>query len=186
MEVGGHSWSHRPLGELSIRDAWLDTARAQRALAALGPSRLFRAPFGAFLPEHAEVFRELGVRPIHWSIAVDHLVGGLGLSPRGAARTLVAEVRPGDIVLLYDAPLGAGDPHDPRRAALRALALALPALERAGYRFVTVSELPAGRRTRPCRTEALVLAGRVLVPVVGSVTRSAGRPAPPGARAEPW
>ena len=141
MEVGDHSWSHRPLGELSTRDVWLDIARAERALASLGASSLFRAPFGAFLPEHTEVLRELGVRPIHWSIAVDHLVGGLGLPPEEAERKLVAEVRPGDIILLHDAPLGADDPHDPRRAALRTLALALPTLHRAGYRFVTVSEL---------------------------------------------
>ena len=141
MEVGNHSWSHRRLGELSTGAVRLDLARARRALAPLGASTLLRAPFGAFLPEHAEVFRELGARPIHWSIAVDHLVGGLGLSPREAARRLLAEVRPGDIVLLHDAPLGADDPDDPRRAALRALALALPALDPAGYRFVTVSQL---------------------------------------------
>jgi peptidoglycan/xylan/chitin deacetylase (PgdA/CDA1 family) len=151
MEIGNHSWSHRPLGERSTDAVRLDLGRARRALASLGASPLLRAPFGDFLPEDGQVFRELGLRPIHWSIAVDHLVGGLGLSPGEAARRLLAEARPGDIVLLHDAPLGADDPHDPRRAALRALALALPALQRAGYRFVTVSELL--RRGEPVHAE---------------------------------
>ncbi|HXF72961.1 MAG TPA: polysaccharide deacetylase family protein [Actinomycetota bacterium] len=154
MEIAGHTWSHRRIDRLSPDQMRVELDRTERALASFGTSSLFRAPFGSFLPEQAEAMRAWGVRPVHWSVAVDHLVDGLGLSAGEAVRWLSSEVRPGDILLFHDAPLGSDDPEDPRRATLEVLARLLPALERVGYRFVTVSELlrtgePVLARPRP-------------------------------------
>lgn len=139
MQIGNHTWSHPDLADMPLADARAEIERAQAALRASGaaPIRYFRAPFGQATSEQFTMLRGLELTPVHWTLAVDHYVGGMGLDPRSAARSMASDVRPGDIILAHDARAGGID----RDPAMRALGLLLPALRAQGYRFVTLDEL---------------------------------------------
>lgn len=139
MQVEDHTWSHPSLAHLSLDDVRTEVQQTQAALRAMGapPVRYFRAPFGQATPEQLAMVRELELTPVHWTLAIDHYVGGMGLDPRSAAQVLASDVRPGDIILAHDAPAGGID----RDPAMRTLELLLPILQAQGYRFVTLDEL---------------------------------------------
>jgi peptidoglycan/xylan/chitin deacetylase (PgdA/CDA1 family) len=104
-------------------------------------SRLFRPPFGEINPEQLSALRRSDYVPIHWSLAVDHYVGGLGMRPSVAAASLFEDLRSGDIILAHDAGTGSSRQRLERRRAVEALDLLLRELEVAGYRVVPVNEL---------------------------------------------
>ena len=98
---------------------------------------LVRAPFGEVRADTlADMWHE-GLTPIHWSIPLDHYVGGLGLEPAEAAARIADEVEAGDIILAHDA--GAGGIG--RERAMRALRILLPLLDSRGFEVTTVSHL---------------------------------------------
>jgi peptidoglycan/xylan/chitin deacetylase (PgdA/CDA1 family) len=106
-------------------------------------SGLFRAPFGDMTADQSRALAQSGSLPIHWSLAVDHYVGELGMSPSDAAESLARDVRRGDIILAHDAQIGHRDVQDERRRAFETLVLLLPKLRASGFRFVPVTELLA-------------------------------------------
>jgi peptidoglycan/xylan/chitin deacetylase (PgdA/CDA1 family) len=138
-QIGDHTWSHPSLSEVSVVAA---RSQIERTLAALEKAgirsvHLFRAPYGDITPAQLAMVKELELIAVHWTLALDHYVGGLGLEPIAAARQLAADVRPGAIILAHDAKDGGVD----RGPAVQALALLLPLLRARGYDFVTVDEL---------------------------------------------
>jgi len=141
MQIGDHTWSHPLLPGISLAAFRSQIERTVVALdtAAADPVHSFRAPQGVITAPQLAVVRALGLTAVHWTRALDHYVGGMGLDPTAAARRLAADVRPGDIILAHDA----GDGGIDREPAMQALALLLPMLRDRGFGFVTVEELLA-------------------------------------------
>ncbi len=151
METGNHTWSHPHLPSLTRSQASGEIVRTEELLRSLDAGgRLFRAPFGELSPEQLAGVRGMGLEPVHWSLALDHYVGGMGLTPQDAAAALARDARTGDIILAHDAHLGPGG----RETALETLRLLLPALQERGFEVTSVGELlgmgnPIRARPRP-------------------------------------
>jgi peptidoglycan/xylan/chitin deacetylase (PgdA/CDA1 family) len=144
MELGNHTWSHVRHDLLSTAEMITQVERTDVILSEAGAgSGLFRAPFGDMTADQSRALARSGFLPIHWSLAVDHYVGGLGMSPSDDAESLAREVQPGDIILAHDAQIGHRDVQDERRRAFETLVLLLPKLRASGFRFVPVTELLA-------------------------------------------
>ncbi len=139
MELGNHTWTHPHLPALSTAEAAMEIERTQDELVgSTGVSpQLFRAPFGLITPDELRSVEAMGLTPVHWSIPLDHYVDELALDPTQAAGQLLDDIRPGDIILAHDARDGGID----RSAAMAALRILLPALDRRGIDVTTVSEL---------------------------------------------
>jgi peptidoglycan-N-acetylglucosamine deacetylase len=142
MEIGDHTWSHAQLPTLSQPQANSEILRPVELLLKQGIAvRFFRAPLGEITPSQLAATERLGLKPIHWSIAVDHYVGGLGLTAEEAASALLRDIQPGDIILAHDDRLPPQDGGAEREAAMATLALLLPALQQQGYAVMTVGQL---------------------------------------------
>ena len=142
MEIGNHTWSHPDLTDLSDDAAVEQIRRTEnvlhRTLGSDQVSDLFRAPLGLITASQAEMVRGLGFVPIHWSVPVDHFVGGLGMDPDQAADALVAQIQPGDILLAHD---GSYLDDRERRLALASIGLLLPKLRARGLEVTDVGHL---------------------------------------------
>jgi peptidoglycan/xylan/chitin deacetylase (PgdA/CDA1 family) len=131
--VGDHTWSHidvsgdGPVAASQIRG----TADAIRGATRGFRPCLFRAPGGAVSPALISEARGMGFTTIQWDV-----------DPRDWSRpgtgsiysTVTSGARPGSIVLQHD---GGGD----RSQTLAALPQEIDTLRRAGYHFVTVTQL---------------------------------------------
>ncbi|MGE5460020.1 MAG: polysaccharide deacetylase family protein [Solirubrobacterales bacterium] len=137
-ELGNHTWSHPRLSELSEVAALGEFRRTQTVLPLDGGPTLVRAPFGEARADTFAGLWQAGMMPIHWSVAIDHFVGELGLEPRDAAATISGQIRAGDILLAHDAGVG-----PERDRAMQALRLLLPLLRARGFEVTTVGELLA-------------------------------------------
>lgn len=125
-EIGNHTWSHPKLTDLSPAEVRLQIETTQTAVLEAGVPvpRLLRPPYGA---TNVVVETQVPLTIVRWNI--DPLDWTLRDSDALAER-IVAQARPGGILLLHDT-----HPH-----VAGALAKALPQL-RAQYQLVTVSEL---------------------------------------------
>jgi peptidoglycan/xylan/chitin deacetylase (PgdA/CDA1 family) len=143
--IGNHSWDHPSFPALSSRERRAQIAACRRAIAPYG-DRLFRPPYGD--QDIASRLDALRTRHqvVTWSVDTGDWHGE---APGVIVYRIVAEVRPGSIVLLHDGDPAALDGATvDRSATLRALDLALRRL-RGAYAFVTIPELL--RRGRPRR-----------------------------------
>src|SRR5439155_12080006 len=116
MEVENHSWDHpnsppfRDLPPKKIRD---EIRRNRDELKSLGVrSTLFRSPGGSYSDRMIRIAHNLGARMVLWS--VDPRDWAPGASAKKIAKTVLANVRPGSIILMHD---GGGD----RSATVQAL-----------------------------------------------------------------
>ncbi|MFJ1731197.1 polysaccharide deacetylase family protein [Streptomyces sp. NPDC088254] len=126
-QVGNHSWDHADLTKLSaakVRSQFSRTDAAVKKAIGKNPTTV-RAPYGA---DNATVRRAAGRPLVHWS--VDTLDWKYRDSAR-IVRTVTAQTRPGDIVLL----------HDIHRTTVSAVPGIVTALKARGYHFVTVDQL---------------------------------------------
>ena len=141
--LGNHTWSHPFLPELTGPQLAEQIDRTAEAVAEAsgGPApRLFRPPYGSRTPE---VLRRLGTfddtTTVLWDVAPDDW------ALRRAeviARDVLADVRPGSVVLLHD---GGGD----RSATVAALAPIIEGLLADGYTFVRADTLVERAATAP-------------------------------------
>jgi peptidoglycan/xylan/chitin deacetylase (PgdA/CDA1 family) len=123
--IGNHTWSHRDLSRLSAADQASEVTRTATALAELGVSTsMVRPPYGAY----AASTRALGAALVLWS--VDPL-DWRDRDPKIITARVLADARPGGIVLLHDI-------HPTTVAAMPAI---ISGLRAKGYTFVTVPEL---------------------------------------------
>ncbi|MDX2697337.1 hydrolase [Streptomyces ipomoeae] len=138
-QIGNHSWDHADLTKLStakIKSQFSRTDTAIKQATGTKPTTV-RAPYGA----HNAAVRTAAGRPlVHWSIDT------LDWKYRDTARlikTVNAQTRPGDIVLM----------HDIHKTTVDAVPGIIKALKARGFHFVTVdqlfapSKLPAGKVT---------------------------------------
>ena len=92
---------------------------------------LFRPPEGARTAERGKLLGDEGYRQILWSVDTNDW---RGRSAEEISRVVLRSVKPGDIILMHD--------YVARRfQGAAALETVIPALQKEGYRFVTVSEL---------------------------------------------
>jgi peptidoglycan/xylan/chitin deacetylase (PgdA/CDA1 family) len=95
--------------------------------------RFFRPPYGATGPAVNRLGRTLGMVPVLWSVdSRDWQMPGT----KAIVRRVLANVKPGSIVLMHD---GGGD----RQETLRALPTILRALKKRHLQPVTLSQLLA-------------------------------------------
>lgn len=145
-EVGNHTWTHFDPNEVPDEELWRDELRRTSETIAATAGRtpeLFRPPYGHEPERFAEVAADCGLgTTVLWSVDPEDWESNEddGL----IEATVLAEVRPGAIVLHHD-----GDVRDdlnsgsPQAGTVRALPRILERLAADGYRFVTVSELLA-------------------------------------------
>ncbi|MEU9887094.1 polysaccharide deacetylase family protein [Sphaerisporangium sp. NPDC051011] len=136
--VAGHSWSHRDLDSLNIRQISDELGRTQIAIgAATGRTPgLMRAPYGHVTDKVIIAARALGLSIVGWNVDT---ADARDDDPAAVTRRAVDGVRPGAVVLM----------HECGRATLRALPRILSALAARGYAFVTVPELYASSGMLP-------------------------------------
>jgi peptidoglycan/xylan/chitin deacetylase (PgdA/CDA1 family) len=137
-EVGSHSFAHLDHHSVSAAEAVSDMVAGAEAIAGvLGfEPRLYRAPYGHFVPETAAEAERRGWRCIFWS--------ALGYdweeeaTPRSVSDRVLADLDPGAIVLLHDSRRA--KPMDPEPVT-GATAILLEEIERRGLRAVPVGEI---------------------------------------------
>jgi peptidoglycan/xylan/chitin deacetylase (PgdA/CDA1 family) len=132
--VGNHTWTHPRLVALARRDVirqlLLTQAAIVRATGGVRP-RLFRPPYGVGTPAESAAVHALRLVDVRWS--VDSLDSRPGANTGSVVRNVLAELRPGAIVLL----------HDIHPWTVAALPRILHALRRRGLTPVTIPELVA-------------------------------------------
>lgn len=133
MRVGNHSWSHPenpPFADLPANRLHNEIAGTDVILRRVGdhPS-LFRPPGGSYDGEVIQEARSNGLRVVTWS--VDPQDWRASRSPREIAHIVLANVRPGSIVLLHD---GGGD----QSATIQALPAIIRGIRKMGLRLVTI------------------------------------------------
>jgi peptidoglycan/xylan/chitin deacetylase (PgdA/CDA1 family) len=132
--VGNHTWTHPRLVSLARRDVIRQLLRTQAAIVrATGGVRpiLFRPPYGVGTPAEVAAVHALRLVDVRWS--VDSLDSRPGANAGSVVRTVLAELRPGAIVLL----------HDIHPWTVAALPRILHTLRRRGLTPVTIPELVA-------------------------------------------
>ena len=132
-EIGNHTYSHAKLSNLSIEDIQREMEQCQSVLWNLigVRSALFRPPQGATSSNVKLVCQKTKQDIILWSI--DTLDWAL-MPSRDIAKTVMEQVKGGDIILMHDYVSGGN-------TTCEALRIIIPQLLAAGYEFVTVSQL---------------------------------------------
>ena len=131
--IANHTWSHADLTTLSARDARSQISDENVGLqrAGIPRPRLFRPPYGAYNEQTLRVARDLGMLTVLWTIDSSDYKA---TDPRAMADAVLADVRPGAIILLHD---GGGD----RTVTSKALPLIVRGLRERRFKMVTVPKL---------------------------------------------
>jgi len=143
FEIGDHSYSHPAfhtpcyrLGGVSRAAQALQIQLAQRAIqrsTGVLPT-YFRFPGGCYDRLALDLVHAAGLTPVEWNV---NSIDAFNSYPQQIASAVLSQVKPGSIVVMHLQ----GGPNAP--ATGLALRLIIPALEKRGYRFLTVSELLA-------------------------------------------
>jgi peptidoglycan/xylan/chitin deacetylase (PgdA/CDA1 family) len=147
--VANHTWDHGRLTSMTDAAVRRELRRTVRALRAAGvrPSDLARPPYGAVTARVRADFRQLGLRPVLWTIDSRDWAGG---TPAQIAARVLSALRPhrANIVLQHD-----GVTNSPNSVS------AVPAIIRgARHRGYCFAALDA--RGKPVRPAATPPAGR--------------------------
>jgi peptidoglycan/xylan/chitin deacetylase (PgdA/CDA1 family) len=137
-EVGSHAMHHFDHNEVAPEEAVQDMVRGAAAMAGVlgAEPRLYRAPYGSFVPATVSEAEERGWTCVHWSI--DGRDWEDDATAESAAGRIGPGLVPGAIVLLHDARRE--KPFDPE-VVTGATALLLEELGRRQLRARTVSEI---------------------------------------------
>lgn len=142
-ELGNHTYSHPhtiSLRRPGLRDELEKTNEALTRIDGVPAIGLVRPPFGKDRRRTDSVGRELGMRTVLWS--VDSADSGSAIDSADAvAKNVIANARPGSIVLLHDGG-------NTRPATIGGCERFVPALVERGFELVTVSDL-LGAATAP-------------------------------------
>lgn len=128
--IQNHSWGHENLGRMKPPAVWrnlIAQIREMRKLRLPFP-RWFRPPYGAHSLTTVRIARALGMRTVIWSADPHDFDRS---RPIVIARRVMRNVSPGGVILLHD---GGGN----RANTVAALPMIVEALQRRGYRFVTL------------------------------------------------
>lgn len=101
-QIGNHSYSHHALFDLQTPAAMAEEIRQTNALIEAVTGRkvtLFRPPYGVTNPMLASAVRQTGMVSVGWSLRSFDTVAK---SEQALLQKLLAEARPGNIILLHD------------------------------------------------------------------------------------
>lgn len=128
--IGGHSWDHVDLTELSKKDIRRQMRTTNRAIykASGYESHIMRMPYGFWNDNVKSVAKNLDLSLIHWS---DDTEDWSSKNANKIYRSIMKNVEEGDIILC----------HDLYDATVEAMERVIPALIEQGYELVTVPEL---------------------------------------------
>ena len=146
-EIANHTFSHPNLafcsaarirqeimdGESALRDAGVEGTE-------VGGRKLFRPPFGARRPAVLRIARELGYKPIMWSV---WCFDWRETTANKVEQHAITQIRGGDVVLLHDGghlAIGADRAH-----TVEATRRILTRYQAQGMQFVLLSEMRNGR-----------------------------------------
>jgi peptidoglycan/xylan/chitin deacetylase (PgdA/CDA1 family) len=141
--VANHTVNHLDLRRLSTAAATREITRAQTMiLHATGrdPRPLFRFPYGARDTRTLGIVRRLGYVSVRWTVDTWGWMGLSMQSVAGAQRRVLANLVPGEIVLMH-----LGSSRDGSTIDSRALPGVISAVRARGYRFVTLAGVRAPR-----------------------------------------
>lgn len=134
-EIGNHTWSHPDLTKLpaaQIEQQIADTANAIKAAEPQAVVRTLRPPYGAYSQTVSNIAAKYGLSNAMWSVDTrdwaDRKVDVV-------CNRAVTSARPGAIILL----------HDIHGSSVDATPCIIDGLKKAGYKFVTVSDLFSGQ-----------------------------------------
>ena len=134
-EIGNHTWDHPNLSKMSasqIEKQLVDTTNAIKNAAPDAQVRTVRPPYGAYSQEVLNVMAKHGLSNMMWSVDTRDW------ADRKAdivCNRAVTSAQPGAIILL----------HDIHGSSVDATPCIINGLKKAGYKFVTVSELFGGQ-----------------------------------------
>ena len=143
FEIGNHSYSHPAFHVPCYRLSWVSRASqaeqisfAQRAIQRVTgvTPRYFRFPGGCYDRQAVDLVHASGLIPVEWNV---NSIDAFNPHSQQIASIVVSSVKPGSIVVMHLQ----GGPNAPGTSG--ALRLIVPALQRQGYRFVTIGELLA-------------------------------------------
>lgn len=138
-EVGNHSFDHPRLTKSDELSREQELERTALDLDLLGcKARLFRPPFSAYDGRLVAYLNHTNRQMVLWGIDSGDW---RGLPAVEIVHNVLDRVRPGAIIIFHDCD---EKEQADRRPTVEALKVILPALQAAGYRMVTVSELVAG------------------------------------------
>jgi len=144
-EVGNHTWTHPDLQTLDEPEVHEEMRRTSEALARVGVQpHLWRAPFFRCDDRVRAAVGNLAGSEVWFS----SMPGDWELPAEETARRVLADLAPGDIVVLHDGRPAREPPElswPTREATVDAVGLVLEQTTRRGLRAVTISELVASR-----------------------------------------
>jgi peptidoglycan/xylan/chitin deacetylase (PgdA/CDA1 family) len=137
-EVGNHTFSHPHLPKTDRLARTRELEHTRLALALLGcprQKRIMRPPYSEYDQRLVSYLEHTDRDLILWSVDSGDW---RGLAAPAIVHNVLTQVKNGSIIILHDS-----DENDraDRTPTVEALKIILPALEKAGYRMVTVSEL---------------------------------------------
>jgi peptidoglycan-N-acetylglucosamine deacetylase len=138
--IGNHTYAHNAnhavtsgtCGEILMAEQTI------QSITGLQP-HLYRPPHGKKSPWELHCLRDHGLVEVTWAVSTEdqHVT-----SPAALADSIIRAARPGSIILMHDGyGTQHGTAHADRSFTVEALPLIIEALQRKGYRFVTVSDL---------------------------------------------
>ncbi len=130
MEIANHSYTHRNLTKISSFDVAQETMQTQAAVQLVTGKtpRYLRPPGGNWNGNVADIARSWGLTPCMWTVDV---YGSEVIGAQQVADAVLAQVRPGSVVLMHNGKL----------STLQALPTIIRELKRRGYAFATVDAL---------------------------------------------
>jgi peptidoglycan/xylan/chitin deacetylase (PgdA/CDA1 family) len=134
LEVGSHGYNHMVLRGKSAQVVAAEVDQAGEAIMAAGAPlpTLYRMPAGIYDQTALSVLGGLHYLVVGWSI--DPRDWRHRYAAGAMAQLVETQAEPGAIIIFHDGPNGG-------RATVQAVEQLIPALKRAGYRFLTVSAM---------------------------------------------
>lgn len=132
-EIGNHTYSHNILKSMSkeeIEKEISDTERQVEEIASYNMS-LLRPPCGLYDDTLVDIAREKGLKIVLWAVDTNDWAHQ---STSSITKNVIRNAKNGDIVLFHDYVSGIYNTPE-------ALEIIIPALQKMGYEFVTISEL---------------------------------------------
>lgn len=147
MEIANHSYTHPNLTTLSVEAIAREVMETQAAVQTVTGKtpRYLRPPGGNWNGAVAGVVRQWGLTPCMWTVDV---YGSEVIGAQQVADAVLAQVRPGSVVLMHNGKL----------STLQALPTIIRELRARGYTFATVDAL--ARRLAASREAARQAAAR--------------------------
>jgi peptidoglycan/xylan/chitin deacetylase (PgdA/CDA1 family) len=138
-EIVNHTWSHADLSMHEYDFCKRELERTENVIADLTgtPTSIIRPPFGRVNGNVLQYAAQTGQRVVLW----DQRLLEDDFDAAGVAGNIVDHLRPGTVVLCHDAGLAK------RKIGMAAIPAILAGATKAGYEFVTVSEMFALDRT---------------------------------------